>query len=132
MDIWDYFIRKESEFDEMSVDGNGVKFYAEEGSNNRFGHMLGHVYLDDDVYLDVHERAEIVGRRAIHRTDYAYYLIIDGAEYWGYERDPTHNPAVHHHTYGHGTCVPSHAISFKGVCRLAWHEVSLRATTLWP
>jgi hypothetical protein len=56
----------------------------------------------------------------------ANFLIMDGAEYWGYERDPTHDPPVHRHTYGHEERIEAGPVSFKSVCDLAWQEVSRR------
>jgi hypothetical protein len=128
VDVWDYFIRREAECDEMSVDCRNVQFFAELGSDDRIGTMVGRVFFNNEVYLAIHERIEIVDGAA-HRTDYAYFLIMDETEYWGYERDPSHDPPVHRHTFGHGERVESDPVTFKKVCELAWSEVSRRETS---
>ncbi len=128
MDVWDYFKRREREFAEMSVDGRRVEFYEEEGSDGQRGRLIGDVYFNEDVYLAIHERIEVVGS-TVERTEYAYYLIMGGAEYWGYELDPTHEPALHRHTYGHHESYEADAVSFKQVCDMAWREISLQADT---
>lgn len=125
MDVWEYFGQRERECDDMSADSRGLKFYAELGTDDQVGQMLGHVQFDETTYLDVHERVEVVGN-SVHRVDYAYFLIMDGAEHWGYERDPTHDPPVHRHTFGHEERLEADPISFKRACELAWREVSLR------
>ena len=61
---------------------------------------MGRILVSDRTFVHVSERVEVCGA-GIHRTDYAYYLIIDGGDVWGYERDPTHDPAVHRHDRDH-------------------------------
>ena len=125
MDVWEYFAQREAECEAMSVDSRGLDFRAEEASNDQVGIMIGHVHFDDQTYLDVFERVE-VRRNNIHRLEYAYFLIMTGVEYWGYERDPTHDPPVHRHTLGHEERVEAQPISFKRACELGWREVTLR------
>jgi hypothetical protein len=125
MDVWEYFGQREAECADMSVDCRDLHFYAEEGTGDQVGTMLGHVYFDDRTYLDIHERVEVRGN-SVHRTDYAYCLVMDGVEYWLYERDPTHDPPVHRHTLSHAESLEAEPVSFKHVCKLAWREVSLR------
>jgi hypothetical protein len=112
----------------MSVDGRSVEFYAEDGSSDQRGQLIGPVYFSDNAFLANHERVEVVGN-AIHRTDYAYFLIIRGVEFWGFERDPSHDPPVHRHTYGHEERIDAKPVSFKRVCELGWHDVGLQADT---
>ena len=62
-----------------------------------------------------------------------YFLIYDGAEIWGYERDPLHDDMpVHRHDRDHRR-FPSDAISFKEALTEAWKTVAaeeeLRDTT---
>ena len=123
MDVWDYFQRREGEFAELSVDGSDVGFFETEGSEGQAGRLIGHVYLSADCYLDIQERV-VIEDGNVRRLDYGYFLIIDGVEYWGYERDLTHNPPVHRHTYGHDERIEADPVSFKDVCKLAWDEVS--------
>jgi hypothetical protein len=124
MDVWDFFARREAECDEMSVDCRNVEFFEEEASGGTRGRIIGHIYFNETVYLQVHETV-LVENDVPHRTDYAYFLIIDGVEFWGYERDPTHDPPVHRHTYAHGERLEANPISFKHACELAWREISV-------
>lgn len=129
MDVWEYFGQRERDFDDMSLDGRNVQFFAENDSRDQRGHMLGHVYFDGSAYLDIHERIEVkAGGNGIRRTDYAYFLIIDGLEVWGEERDPTHNPPVHRHIDGHER-EDATPISFRAVCEKAWRSISLARDT---
>jgi hypothetical protein len=63
----------------------------------------------------------------VHREEYAYYLIIDGDEICGYERDLSHDPPVHRHTEGHAEMLDAEPIPFKKFVELAWREISDRA-----
>ncbi len=123
MDVWDYFQRRQGEFDEMSVDGREVKFFETEGSDGLAGRLFGHVYFNERMYLDVQERV-VIEDGTVRRIDYGYFLIADGVEFWGYERDLTHDPPVHRHTYGHEERIEAEPVSFKRVCELSWEEVS--------
>jgi hypothetical protein len=124
VDVWDYFARREGEIAEMSLDGSGVAYFAEEGSDDMLGRLMGPVHFNDDASLAIHERVEIIDGQ-IHRTDYAYFFIVGGVEYWAYERDPSHDPAAHRHTYGHKERIDAEPVSFKHVCELAWREISV-------
>lgn len=123
MDVWDYFNRRRGEFDEMSVNGDSVGFYEAEGSEGMSGRLMGHVFFSESAYLDIQERI-VIRDGTPHRVDYGYFFIVDGVEYWGYERDLTHDPPVHRHTYGHEERIDADPVSFKDVCALAWDEVS--------
>jgi hypothetical protein len=125
VDVWEYFRQRERECNEMSVDGRRLECFEEEGSHGQRGRLLGEVYFAEDIYLQVSEKVEVIDNH-VHRTEYAYFLIVDGVEYWGYERDLTHEPAVHMHTSEHKDRIEADRISFKKACELAWHEVSLR------
>ena len=129
MDVWEYYGQKEREFADMSVDGRSIEYFEEEGSNGQHGHFLGHVYFEEETYLEVHERIEITANGVPHRVDYAYFLVMGGVEFWGYERDPTHNPPDHRHTANHVHRIPCQPISFKQACEMVWREISLREST---
>lgn len=108
--------------------------YAElEGSNGQRGRVYGRAIFNDVAFLHVDELVE-VRDTGVTRVEYAYYLIYDEIEIWAYERDPTHEPAVHRHDRGHAHRFPSEPISFKSALELAWetisHEQELRATTI--
>jgi hypothetical protein len=100
-------------------------FAEERGSNGKRGRVLGHAYLAEDAYLEIHE-VVVVQDSHVHREEYGYFLVIEGVEIWGYERDPTHDPPVHRHTFGHSERIDSDPVSFKEVAALAWQELSRR------
>jgi hypothetical protein len=130
VDIWTYFSQREKEFEEFSLapDPPDAMFAEEHGSNGRRGKVFGHAHLSDNAYLEIHEEVVIVDESHVHREEYGYFLIIDGVEMWGYERDPSHDPPVHRHTYGHSERIDADPISFKDAVELAWQEVSRRET----
>lgn len=47
------------------------------------------------------------------RSEYAYFLVVDGEEVWGEERDLSHDPAVHRHTTSDHTREPAKPIAFR-------------------
>src|SRR4051812_38288808 len=97
-------------------------FAEEEGSHGKRGRIWGRILLTDRTFLQVSERVEVSGGSA-RRTEYAYFLVIDGAEVWGYERDPTHDPAVHKHDRTHARA-PCEPVSFKRALEMAWESAS--------
>jgi hypothetical protein len=111
----------------MSVSWSDLTFSEEEGSSGRRGKILGLVYLAEDAFLQVSENVVLVGSH-VRRIDYAYFLIIDGVEHFGFERDPSHDPPVHAHGVGHSR-LASGPVSFKAVVKLAWRDLSLRDAT---
>jgi hypothetical protein len=76
-----------------------------------------------DAYLWVHEVIVMISESRGHRERYAYFLILPSGQLWGYERDPTHNPAVHRHDATHAM-FPADVVSFKHVCHLAWETLA--------
>jgi hypothetical protein len=124
VEVWSYFEQRARECEEMSISADELTFTEEDGSDGRRGRVFGLVAFTDDIYLQVSESVVVVGNH-IRRTDYAYFLIVDGVEFWGFERDPSHDPAVHAHGFGHRRLAAG-PIAFKRVVDLAWHEVSLR------
>ena len=60
----------------------------------------------------------------IYREEYGYFFVVDGEEVWGFERDPSHTPAVHEHGRGHarsqGQVAP---VAFKDVVAKAWYDL---------
>lgn len=128
MDVWTYFSQKERELRELSLapEGPFEDMVAEEkGSNGRRGRIFGNAIVTEHAYLSIHEVVVVVDDH-VHREEYGYFLVVDGEEIWGYERDPSHEPPVHRHTTEH-VRHRAEAISFKEVVERAWREVTERA-----
>lgn len=128
MDVWTYFAQKEREFAELSLvaDRETHEMFAEEnGSDGRRGRVFGSVVLMEGAFIAISEVVVVRGNR-IHREEYAYFLVIDGIEAWGYERDLSHRPPVHRHTEGHVQRLVAGPIAFKRVAEKAWEEVTRR------
>jgi hypothetical protein len=122
-DVWVYFEAKKREVEQFGLTlEDGFLFAAEDRSNDQRGRVWGRIGVTERTFLSVSERVEVRGA-AIHRTDYAYYLIIDGTDIWGYERDPTHDLAVHRHDRDHNR-YPCDPISFKDALTKAWETAS--------
>jgi hypothetical protein len=71
----------------------------------------------------------VVKGSGIHREQYSYYLIRDGLQLWGYDRDPSHTPEEHMHRGPSHLRENSGRVTFKEVAEKAWettsHEESL-------
>lgn len=125
MDVWEYFQQRDRELADQSAAWEHESPYtAEEGSDGQRGRIFGRVVLSDSAFLQVHEAVQVVDGRAITRLTYAYFLIYDGAEIWGYERDPLHDDMpVHRHDRDHHRH-PTEPISFKDALTEAWKTVA--------
>lgn len=55
---------------------------------------------------------------------YAYYLIVDGAEAWGEDKDPSHEVAVHGHVGAGHDRVPSDGVTLAEALERAWTDAS--------
>src|SRR5437773_88204 len=126
-------MQKEREFQDLSLapDRSFDDLFAEEaGSDGQRGRIFGSLWLDSErpAFLAVSELVVVRGNH-VHREEYAYFLVIDGVEIFGYERDPSHEPAVHRHTAGHSSREPAEPTAFRDVAELAWKEVADRART---
>jgi hypothetical protein len=127
VDIWTYFAQRERDFAELSLfpdSGPGAMFTEEAGSNGKRGRIFGRLWLAETIYLAIHETAVVVDDH-VHREEYGYYLVADGEEVWGEERDLSHDPPVHRHIEGH-VRADAEPISFKAAVAKAWEEVSRR------
>jgi hypothetical protein len=126
VDVWEYFQQKEAECRDYSL-APETSFdrlcSEEEGSGGKRGRIFGHLILGENAYLSVHEVVVVREPGHIHREEYGYFLVIDGAEVWGFERDPTHDPAEHGHGAGHER-VPAGRVTFKQVMDLAWKTLT--------
>jgi hypothetical protein len=91
--------------------------------------------LSERAFLQAYESIVVV-ESGIHREEYSYYLIVDGLELWGYDRDPDHEPPEHMHEGGSHVRHPAGRVEFHGVVEKAWnplsHEDDLATTTVEP
>jgi hypothetical protein len=135
VDVNEYFLSREKECRRLSVhpDGSFDALFGEEaGSNGTRGMMFGRLVLSERAFLAVSESVHVVGT-GIHREDYSYYLIIDGYQVWGYDRDPSHDPPEHMHVGDDHLRQPAGRVEFHEVVEKAWETLSqeedLAATT---
>ena len=131
MDIWTYMLQKEREFKENSVEPDRpldeMFRAAPDSPDGKRGRVLGNLaFAEQDAYLRVLERVVVRGN-SVHRDRYSYALIIAGLHEYGWERDRTHDPAVHEHEGSGRTRKPSEAISLKKVLAIAWDRLSAQA-----
>lgn len=127
MDVYEYFISRERECREQSLapDTSFEDMFAEEqGSDGRRGIMWGRLILTETCFLSVMEEVEVV-ESGVHRVAYSYYLVMNGVEVWGYDRDPSHDPEEHRHEGGSHKRLPYGRITFLEVVEKAWETVSL-------
>lgn len=123
MDVWEYFESKRREISDASLTTDESFVLAEEaGSSGQRGRVWGRIIISERTFLHVSESVVVV-ESGIHREEYAYYLVLDGAEVWGYERDPSHDDPVHRHDHDHRR-FPCEPISFKDVLDKAWETAS--------
>lgn len=126
MDVWEYFETRERECREHSLAPEPAfseMALAEAGSDGQRGAIFGRLILNKRAFLALYESVVVVGS-GVHREVYSYYLIYDGAQAWGYERDPTHSPAVHGHVGSDHARVQADRVSFREVATKAWETVS--------
>ncbi len=123
MDVWEYFARRDAELAAQSVawDEKPNPYSAEAGSDGQRGTVYGRISLGERAFLSVHEMIRVIDGVAT-RYKYAYYLIYDGAQLWGEERDPKHALAVHRHDRHHNRS-PCSLISFNDALAKAWRTV---------
>jgi hypothetical protein len=130
VDVWTYFEQTEKEFQELSLEPDRPPddmFSERAGSTGRRGRIFGLLTLVGspvEAFIACSEVVRVRGNR-MTRDEYGYFLIIDGEEVFGYERDLSHDPAVHMHTADH-IRQEANPIAFKKFAELAWAEVSKR------
>jgi hypothetical protein len=127
MDVWTYFEQREREFKDLSLvplSSRNAMFAEEEGSNGRRGRVIAELMLTERSRLFVHEVVVVVGGRSIRREEYAYYLVVDDEEVWGYDRDPSHSPAVHGHVGAGHQRRNAPRVTFKQAVGQAWTDIS--------
>ena len=98
-------------------------FAEEDGSGGQRGIMWGRLVLSERAFLSVLELVVVV-ESGIHREEYSYYLIIDGYEVWGYDRDPDHDPPEHMHCGSDHTRDHAGRVTFCQVAEKAWETLS--------
>lgn len=128
MDVASYFAQKEREYQELSLAPDrplAVMFAEQRGSRGMRGMILGNLWLAEGAFIAISEVVQVVGNN-VTRISYAYFLVVDGEEIMGHERDPTHDPPVHRHGEGHGRGMPDDPIAFKDFAEQAWQEYSAR------
>lgn len=127
MDVWDYFDRVERECDDRSLRGVEMTYSAVKGSNDQEGRILGALSFElDDVctaLLHVAERVRIEDDRP-NVFEYAYFLVVDGVEFGGWEIDLSHDPAVHRHTRDHRESLEAEPTTLPRMIDWAWVQVS--------
>jgi hypothetical protein len=125
-DLAEYFAQRQRECRELSLPDDELEYYEEEGSGGHYGHVTGEIVLSGEIeaYLNIHELVRVQDGYA-HREEYAYFLIIEGVEIGGDERDPVRHPEMpeHRHSRGHDRH-PSESVSFKAAVEHAWQVVS--------
>lgn len=85
---------------------------------------------EPSAFLSVSETVVVTDEQSIHREEYAYYLIVDQVEVWGWERDLSHDPPVHRHVGPGHAREEADPISFRAAVELAWDEVTRLAADL--
>ncbi len=122
-DVWDYFVRFESQCRDLGlVPDTGFEdvFIALEGSKDTRGRVFGRFSISDRAFLSITEVVTIQDRQPV-RDEYAYYLIIDGAEQFARDCDAAHGP--HGHGPGHRR-EPAPEVSLKEFVEQAWQILS--------
>lgn len=126
MDIWDYFERRKRECRDLGLgpsDSIPPQHAEKKGSNGTCGLIIARYYMSDTALIEVMEFVAIVDEAYAQRVQYSYYLVVDGAEHYARERDPSHSPAVHGHGRHH-VWEPAEPISFVQFVRNCWELVS--------
>lgn len=97
---------------------------AAEGTDGQRGIFYGKLILTEHTFLNVFELVCVVGS-GVHRERYSYYLIVNGYEVWGYDRDPDHDPPLHRHRGRNHKRFPCRRMLFHEVVREAWEVASV-------
>lgn len=125
MDVWDYFERHQREARDLGLtesDNFPPQFVAKQGDDVH-GLILGRYDIGETAIIEVTEVVEIIDGNRPHRVRYSYYLVVNGAEEFARERDPSHSPAVHGHGRYH-KWEPADPISFAQFVKDSWERVS--------
>lgn len=126
MDVYEYFHTRERECREHSLhpERDFADVFAEEdGSAGQRGMAYGRLNLTEKGYLSMFEEVVVDGS-GIHRERYSYYMIYDGEEKWGYDRDPDHDPPDHGHEGPNHDRVDTGPVTFLQAVERAWETVT--------
>jgi hypothetical protein len=126
VDVWEYFQSRERECRELSLvpDGTFAQMCSEEeGSGGQRGIFFGRLNMTEQAFLSAFEVIQVTGT-GVHRVRYSYYLVMDEAEVWGFDRDPDHDPPLHRHQGVSHKRFPCRRMRFGEVARFAWETVS--------
>jgi hypothetical protein len=124
MDVYEYAGSLQRKCGELSVcaDDLGVEVEADA----RRAKIAGRVTLNEHVFLNVSEVVE-ADRGTVRRMKASYYLVEHGIERWGFDLDPSHEPAEHmHYGAGHQRSVARCATLPQAIER-AWDSTSKEA-----
>lgn len=135
MDIWQYTLQKEREFERYSVtpDRELDQMFqaASDPPDGKRGLVRGNlIFPEQDAYLRVYERIVVQGP-VPRRETYAYSLIINGVHEYGWAREPDHDPQVHEHVGEERTRRPADPIGLGAVLEIAWNWLSQLAEVRW-
>lgn len=119
--IPEYFEERRRECRRLSlVEASKPRYLIESGPDEERGRIILSLHMTERATLAVSESI-LIGSSGLHREEYAYYLLIDGQEYWSRDLDKLHG--YHGHTIGHKR-VEAGRISFKRAAEEAWRIVS--------
>jgi hypothetical protein len=119
--IPEYFAERREECRKLSlVEASPPKFLLEAGSDERRGLILS-LHMTARASMAVSESIHIDDEKGLHRVEYAYYLLIDGQQYWSRDLDSFHG--YHGHTIGHER-TEAGRVTFKKAVEEAWEIVS--------
>lgn len=129
MDIFQYFIQKETQFESWGVSiepdrRSKEPFRAEPGTDDQRGFVSANLRVTDDVYISVFEYVEVRGTGTT-RLAYSYNLIVDEEAAYQWHRDPKNHPKtpVHEHEGPDRTRhTDTESVALEEVLERAWND----------
>lgn len=120
--IPEYFAERREECRKLSLfEASPPRFLVEAGSEEKRGRIILSLHMTARASMAVSESIHIDDANGLHRVEYAYYLLIDGQQYWSRDLDTFHG--YHGHTIGHER-TKAERVSFKKAVEEAWEIVS--------
>jgi hypothetical protein len=121
-DLWEYFQERADECERLGLfhHNQEPQFVEKGGSGGRAGRINLDFQLTDQARFVVMEVVSV--GNGVHREEYAYYLLIDGQEYWARDFDEPHG--YHGHGVGHER-IEADRISFKDAVAEVWRIVEI-------
>jgi hypothetical protein len=118
--VWEYFEERKLECERLGLyDLQPPTFAAKDGTGEKEGRVDLRLGMTESAAIYVMERV-VVGDNSVHRTSYAYYLVINGQEYLARDLDSVHG--YHGHEIGHSR-IPADRVTFKEFVEMAWETV---------